>query len=253
MGELGTIYEDARGRITELVRGLGGEAAATVVPACPEWSVHDLAAHLTGNCADIVAGNVDGAATAEWTARQVAERRDRSLTEIVDEWADVAPQVAPLLDDFPGRYGQMLIADVISHEHDIRGALRRPGARDSSGIPIALDFLASVFLHTGVNALGLPPIEVRAGEQRWVAGTGGPATGDLDSWRNELLPDGDAPTDGVTPAATLSAAPYELMRAIAGRRAPGQISRFEWSVDPERYLPAFGFGPFEARSTDLVD
>lgn len=253
MGELGSAYEETRERISDVVRGAGAGAADVVVPACPDWSVRDLLAHLTGNCADIITGTVEGAATPDWTARQVDERRGRSLGEIVEEWAEVAPQVAPLLDDFPGRYGQMLVADVISHEHDIRGTLGQSGARDSSGIPIALDFLASVFLHTGVSALGLPPIEVRAGEQRWVAGTGGPATGDLEAWRDELLPDGDAATDGVTPAGELSAEPFELMRAIAGRRGPGQIRRFVWTVEPEPYLPIFGFGPFEVRSSDLED
>jgi hypothetical protein len=43
------------------------------------------------------------------------------------------------------------------------------------------------------------------------------------------------------------------MRSVAGRRSAAQIRRLEWSVDPEPYLPIFGFGPFETRSSDLIE
>src|SRR5438874_1252993 len=56
---IGALYADGRGRISDLVSGLGEEAAAPV-PACPQWSVHDVVAHVTGVCADILAGNLAG-------------------------------------------------------------------------------------------------------------------------------------------------------------------------------------------------
>ena len=251
MRQLGTIYEETRGRITEVVLGVGPDAYATQVPACPEWSVRDLLAHVTGNCADVVAGNIDGVATPQWTARQVEARRDRSVAEILEEWQNVAPQVALLLDDFPGRTGQMMVADAVSHEHDLRATLGRPGARDSTAVRVALDFLVSVFVHTGTAALGLPPLEVRAGERRWVAGTGGPAMGDLEAWRNELFPDDLTANANVVPRGSVSGEPFELMRAVAGRRSPAQIRTFDWSVDPEPYIPVFGFGPFGLPSSDV--
>jgi Mycothiol maleylpyruvate isomerase N-terminal domain len=70
LGELGTVYEGGRRRIVELVADLDDRSAATPVSACPEWSVHDVIAHLAGVCADIMAGNVAGAATDPWTAAQ---------------------------------------------------------------------------------------------------------------------------------------------------------------------------------------
>jgi hypothetical protein len=63
MRELGSIYQETRERIVELVRPVCADAPTAPVPACPEWSVHDLMAHMTGNCADILAGNIDGVAT----------------------------------------------------------------------------------------------------------------------------------------------------------------------------------------------
>ena len=82
---IGALYADGRGRISDLVSGLGEEAAAPV-PACPQWSVHDVVAHLTGVCADILAGNIAGVATDPWTDAQVCARRDRSVEEVLAEW-----------------------------------------------------------------------------------------------------------------------------------------------------------------------
>jgi uncharacterized protein (TIGR03083 family) len=249
MRELETIYEETRGRITGLVADADGDA--TRVPACPEWTVHDLLAHLAGNCADIIAGNLEGVTTSAWTSRQVDARRDRPTAEILEEWNDAAPQVSQLLDDFPGRYGQMVVADVVSHEHDIRGALGRPGERQSAGVTVALDFLVSVFLHTGITALGLDPIEVRSGERSWIVGTGGPPTRDFESWRGALMPDADQNAGAPAPAGALSADPFELMRSVAGRRSRAQIKNLGWSMEPGPYVSVFGFGPFEVRATEL--
>jgi hypothetical protein len=47
--------------------------------------------------------------------------------------------------------------------------------------------------------------------------------------------------------------PFELVRAIAGRRSAAQLRALDWSVDPEPYVPIFGFGPFTIRSTDLEE
>jgi uncharacterized protein (TIGR03083 family) len=161
LAELGTVYEGGRRRTLELVADLDDRAAATPVPACPEWSVHDVVAHLAGVCADIMAGNVAGATTDPWTAAQVDARRERSFGEIVAEWDDVGPQGAAFADDFPGRLGNQFITDATVHEHDLRGALGRPGVRDSDGVRIGAEFLVNVFLHPGVTALAGPSRGVR--------------------------------------------------------------------------------------------
>jgi uncharacterized protein (TIGR03083 family) len=189
--------------------------------------VHDLLAHLTGVCADIRAGNVKDAATDAWTAVQVEARKARTVSDLLAEWSSLAPPIAALVDDFPGRYGEQLVADVTIHEHDIRGALGQPGARDAVGISVALDFIMMAYLGRDASSLGLRALEVHAGDHRWVLGTGGP------------------------PVGTLAADPFELLRAITGRRSTTQIRGLDWTVDPTPYLPLFGLGPFKMRTTDL--
>jgi uncharacterized protein (TIGR03083 family) len=254
MRELGTVYEQVRERIVEFVAGLDDRAAATTVPACPAWSVHDVIAHLAGVCTDVMAGNVAGAAGDAWTAAQVEARRCRTIAEILAEWDDVGPQVAALADDFPGRLGAQFISDVTLHAHDLRGALGRPGARDSDGVSIGVDFLVTVFFHPGATALGLGPLEVRADGRTWLAGTGDPPTGDLEgAWGAAVLSTDATSRTTLAPVGTLTVEQFELFRALTGRRSEAQIRHFDWTVDAKPYLPIFGFGPFTIRSTDLIE
>jgi hypothetical protein len=50
---------------------------------------------------------------------------------------------------------------------------------------------------------------------------------------------------------TVSGNPYEMARAFMGRRSFQQIRRFDWTGDPEPYLPIFSI--FPPRSDDLVE
>ena len=69
----------------------GLAAWATVVPGCPEWSVHDLVAHMAGVTDDVTHGRIDGVGTDPWTAKQVAARKGASLAEMLTEWEANAP------------------------------------------------------------------------------------------------------------------------------------------------------------------
>src|SRR5436305_4505296 len=102
---LEALYLDTRDRVIALLADAGPEAATVSVPACPAWTVKDVVAHLTGLCADVLSGNIAGAATDEWTGAQVDARRQVPLADVVAEWDDLAPKFAAMIDDFPGRYG----------------------------------------------------------------------------------------------------------------------------------------------------
>jgi len=109
---------------------------------CEGWSVGDVARHVVGTLADVIAGNMDGLGSPEVTAREVAERSGRSPSELADECAAVRKSVAgmlPLFDDAawagdaPGSYEgtlgdgvEALWYDTWLHADDIRQALGRP-------------------------------------------------------------------------------------------------------------------------------
>ena len=80
MAEVGTVYGACRERITELVRDLDDERAAQRVAATPDWSIHDVVAHLVGIVSEINAGKADGVGSKARTAAQVADRHGLPIT-----------------------------------------------------------------------------------------------------------------------------------------------------------------------------
>ena len=226
MGEVGEAYGAVRSRITQMV-GSRSECATLPVPACPAWTVHDVIAHLSGVIDDILAGRLDGVATDPWTEAQVVARKDASVREMLADWGEKAPQVEAMVDGFGGP-GRQLVADVVTHEHDLRGALETPGAHESDAVDIGLDFVAPGFV-ASASRLGLPAVEVRATDgRRWSSG--------------------DGPAE-----VTLIAGPYDLLRSFTGRRSPAQIGKLDWSGPWDSYLPAFAFGPFTVPEADVPD
>jgi hypothetical protein len=51
--------------------------------------------------------------------------------------------------------------------------------------------------------------------------------------------------------ATLSGEPWELARAVSGRRSPDQIRAYEWEGDPEPFIKLFY--PYGLRTDSLVE
>ncbi len=58
------VYEETRERVSALVGDTPGD---TRVPACPEWTVTDVAAHLAGLAGDWRHGNLAAYASEPWT------------------------------------------------------------------------------------------------------------------------------------------------------------------------------------------
>jgi len=251
-GHLETLYDDTRLRIVDLLGGAGDDLLTADVPACPSWRVRDVVGHLTGVGADVIDGKLEGMTTDAWTAAQVDARRDRPFDQVVEEWAQVGPKFAAMIDHFPGWYGRQVVADITVHEHDVRGALGVAGDRDGDGLRQSLDLLVDVVMGAGANALGVGPIEVIAGDSRWLVGGGSSSGGDVSTAMNDAIAAGETPTPVDRPAEIrLTASPFELFRAMTGRRSAEQIRRLDWSGDPSPYLPLFALGPFSLRATDL--
>jgi uncharacterized protein (TIGR03083 family) len=224
MGEVGEAYAGCRARITALTGELDGPGAATPVPTCPGWSVHDVVAHVSGVVDDALAGRLDGVATDPWTAAQVEARRDRSVADILAEWDEQAPAFEGLLDAI-GDPGRQAVADVATHEHDVRVALGAPGARDSDAVRIGLAFLAPRLVESAAER-GIV-LRVQAGDGL--------------SWGP-----GDAPT-------SLSGETFDLFRALTGRRSAVQLRALRWAGDVEAALPAFTHGPFRPAPQPITE
>lgn len=218
-------YADTRIRVVELLRSLDDAELDTPAPATPAWSVRDLAAHVTGIAVDVTNGNLEGLGSDEWTQAQVESRRGRPMEEVIEEWETAATKVEETLDDWPGISGSFIVADLAAHEQDMRGALGRRGGEGSAGFDIALQlYVASI--DRRLRKRGLPALRVKAGTDEW------------------LLGDGE-------PAATMTTTPFELFRAVTGRRSKGQMAAFEWEGDPSPFVDAIS--QYGLAESDVVE
>lgn len=216
------IHRGVRVRITALVCELSEEMLDFVAPATPEWRVRDVVAHLAGGAADVVSGNLADIASDSWTGAQVEARRYVPIGEVLDEWTRCSLIVEPMIATFDPLLRAMLLTDVVTHEHDLRGALMVAGARESDAIGYAF---------------------------RGVSGGIGAQRGDAGALR-VLHEAGETVVGAGEPTATVRTTRFEVVRASVGRRSYDQIGAWDWEGNsrPETVVLA-RFAP--ARSTSL--
>ena len=141
--DAGAHYRVARLRLTELLTDQPDEAWASPVPACPGWDVRGAVAHMLGNIEDGMAGRLSRPPTDAQVSEQIARHRDGPPAALLDEWADAATT----FEDLVSEAGIWPVAiDVLTHEQDIRGAIGRPGARDSDTMRLAARMMTDVQL-----------------------------------------------------------------------------------------------------------
>lgn len=204
------IYQDTKDRVTSLVTGLDEAALATAVTACPGWSVRDVVAHLAATADDVGWGRLTGAPTDEETAAQIARFDGTRLSDIIAAWTDAAAH----LDDLAESRGfEPPVGDVTSHEHDLRAALGRPGARDSAAVHYSSDRL--------LTNLRVPvPLRVTVEDAEYRSGPEDCAEIFLRTTR------------------------FEALRWRTGRRSRRQLAAMDWSTDPADVLDhLYMFGP----------
>ena len=223
----GAAYAGVRQRINELVDGVSDRVGDTV-PACPQWRVCDLVAHVAGVCDDVLGGRIEGAGSDPWTSAQVEARRGRSVAEVLAAWNEQAPQLEGVLDSF-GPAGHQMVMDVVSHEHDLRGALGVPGTRDSDAVVMGTDWLMRAY--QGASA---------------AAGHGRVRITALDTGAVWDEGEGDV-------VATVAAPSFELLRAFSGRRTEDEVHAYTWHGDVDAALPSLAFGPFRLPAASVGD
>jgi uncharacterized protein (TIGR03083 family) len=220
------LYVQAHDRVAALVRHVSDDDTGRVVPATPEWTVHDLVAHLAAIPSDIVSGRLSGIPDNEHTREQVAARRHRSIGELLEEWKAALDPVVEAAR--AGLVPPPLAIDAITHEQDLRGALHAAHLDDDAALRFALTGY-TFRLSRRLNAAGLPALRLRDPARGFsaVAGEG-------------------------EPAVTVTATEFELFRAVAGRRSRSQVAGYDWDGDPAAHLDCFCvFGPLP--DADIVD
>ena len=173
----GVVYAAARERICALVDDPSVDPGRTV-PATPEWTVHDVVAHLSGIAADAVSGNMAGAPGDAWTAAQVSRNRHRTIADMVAEWQVNGPVMESFLSlPDAGALSTPAVIDVHTHEADLRHALGLPVAVPQPVLHWAAAELRAGF-HAAVSAAGLPDVMLDTDQLTWFRGRMGRRTAD---------------------------------------------------------------------------
>jgi uncharacterized protein (TIGR03083 family) len=210
-------YRACRENIISLLRKRP-ETANVVVPACPDWTVQDLVAHLLGICTNTLKS------LGEPQAPRPAGKP--ALSDLLDEWAWKGQRSEELLAA-SGQWFGPLVLDVFTHELDLRSAIDEPAPDDHPAYPGALN-IALGGLSSSVQARGLPPLRFEISAADWSGGAGGSV-------------------------ATVRAQPYDMYRSATGRRSHRQISELSWNVPADPWLPAFAWGPFNPPAHAVED
>jgi hypothetical protein len=106
--------------------------------------------------------------------------------------------------------GLALYYDLIVHEHDLRGALAAPGARDEPEVSMALQVsLDQIAPHLG--AAGLAPLAITTDGATLQAGEG-------------------------APGCTITTTAWEALRALNGRRTADEVQALPHDGDLKPYL-----------------
>jgi uncharacterized protein (TIGR03083 family) len=134
-------YSELRTRVADLMRSITTEQALSVVPHCPQWTVKDCLAHMIGVPEDVITGQMDGVATDAWTDRQVQRHKQDSVSDLLAAWEANAPVFANILPKIPQPVLSQFMFDQTTHEHDIRAALGKPGARESIAVAVSEGFI----------------------------------------------------------------------------------------------------------------
>ncbi len=206
--ELRDEYRSSRLRMEALAATLSDDDAQRIVQACPDWNVRDLFSHVTGIAADLGGGNPPSGDTQAWVDRQVAERRSRSLSSVVDEWHEKAPTFEAMIAASPkGLWG--LTYDTVVHEHDLRTAVGRPGDRDSAGVRMAA-------------RLGLRLVKMDLAKHG------------LGAFRAVIDGDEVVVGDG-EPGLTLRTSAFECLRLLGSRRTADEMRAAPFEGDFEGY------------------
>src|SRR5439155_25516282 len=109
------------------------------------------------------------------TAEQVEARRGRPIGEVLDEWEAELAFLRPMLAgerEFPVSIpfaAAVLVTDLAVHTQDVRGALDRPGGRDSAGVSVGLVSYCGG-LAIKLAAAAVPALRLRYGAKERVVG-----------------------------------------------------------------------------------
>lgn len=234
--DLKAVYAELREYVIDVVAPLDDDARSVSVPACPDWTIHDVVAHVTHLAGAMAVGDHPyssaeasfGADAGErarefermdaWTEAGVQARREVSFDALVDEWRRSSVPLGDMIDGhttLPDEtFRQKLIwaptLDLVAHAGDLCAVIGAPAPRDLGASKLTFSVQRMLASDRATSHDGEPLV--------------------ITTERGDLVigDQMDAPTVEVDW--------WELLRTMYGRRSRDQIIRLLAPVDPTPYL-----------------
>jgi len=154
-------YESVRRRFVETLTALPPEALDAPVASTPDWTVHDVVAHLVGLAADLNAQRFptdDDPSGDAWGAAQVRSRRDHDLATLCIEWDAEGPVFDAGLQLFGHETECHFVGDLVTHVLDVAEALALDIVLDDTAVAMALEhYTTFVTERLAAHHLAMPP------------------------------------------------------------------------------------------------
>ena len=217
------IYAAVRDELIGALRSIDAADASAVVPACPMWTVKDVAAHLCGLNEQILADTPGPLGSDEATARQVGDRALATLDEVLDEWTSMSDAIEHRFTADSDR-ATALLADLVVHVYDLHEILGQQTTIAATATPLSAERYVSLL------------------QERVAAITGTALTIDFSDgavWR----PNTDSSTQ-----MSLQVSSHDFLRGVTGRLRRTDVEAFGWSADPSAILDSAWnqYGPFRS-------
>ncbi len=215
-------YRAVRDELVAALRSIDEATAGAIVPACPAWSVKDVASHLSGLNAELLADVAGPLGSDEATARQVADRASLSLSEVLDEWNSLDAALHRRFGENLDR-ATALLADLVVHVYDLEELLAQPTVAAAAATPMSAHRY-------------IPLLQDRVADVTQTA-----LTITLDDGSHWPAPDAE-----MADAVAVETSAHRFLRGVAGRLTRADVEAFSWSADPSDILDRAWnqYGPF---------
>jgi uncharacterized protein (TIGR03083 family) len=157
MTDWGDVYRANVAAVAALAGTLSNEQLSVRVPATPDWTVHDLLAHLAGGPAEQLADRMEDAPSPEWSARHVDARAARSPAELV---AELQGNLAAVVATLDGNPRPAVVFDAAVHHADLHEALDRGAPSEQMWRPVLEAIAPRMLGERGDEVSGVPDYEL---------------------------------------------------------------------------------------------
>lgn len=217
------LYQAVRAELIGELQRSDIPSPATTVPACAEWTVKDVIAHICGLNVELLAGvPMHSIGSEEATSRQVADRDHLSLAEVIDEWKSIAPSMDERFNA-DTNMAAALLSDMVSHAYDLHEVLEQNLTVAATAVPLSAQRYAG-------------RLQAKLAEQLGIGLT-------IEFADSITCPPPEI--DGGT-AITLRTSQLPFVRGVTGRLQRHEVEAFDWSSDPTDILDEAWnlYGPF---------